>query len=51
MVGADGQLVPLGLPKTGDDLNGSIVIYGLLSISALLGMAVSVSILRRKHTG
>lgn len=51
MVGTDGQLVPLGLPKTGDDLNGSIVIYGLLSISALLGMAVSVSILRRKHTG
>ncbi len=51
MVGTDGQLVPLGLPKTGDDLNGSIVIYGLLSITALLGMAVSVSILRRKHTG
>jgi hypothetical protein len=39
-----------GLPKTGDNISGDMVIYGLLCISALLGMAASANILLRKHT-
>ena len=39
-----------GLPKTGDKQSGDIIIYGLLCISALLGMAASASILRRKYS-
>jgi len=51
MVGPNGMLVPLGgLPKTSDDVSRSVVVFGLLSISALLGMAVSVNNLRKKHS-
>ena len=51
LIGVDGQLIPLGLPKTGDDRAGGIVIYGLLCISVLLGMAACESLLRKKFTG
>lgn len=52
MVGPNGMLVPLGgLPKTSDDVSRSVVVFGLLSISALLGMAVSVNNLRKKNSG
>ncbi len=52
MVAPNGQLVPLGgLPKTGDDMFRNVAIFGLLSISALLGMAVSANNLRKKRSG
>ncbi|WP_349948746.1 DUF5979 domain-containing protein [Lacrimispora sp. BS-2] len=48
MVGSNGMLHPMGLPKTGDDMSDDIIIYGFLIISALLGLTSS-SILWRKH--
>ena len=39
-----------GLPKTGDNISGNMVIYGLLCILSFLGMAASANILRRKHS-
>ncbi len=39
-----------GLPKTGDNRSGNMVIYGLLCILSVLGMAASANILRRKHS-
>ncbi len=48
MVGSNGMLHPIGLPKTGDDISDDIIIYGFLIISALLGLTSS-SILWRKH--
>jgi len=49
MVDVDGQLIPLGLPKTGDAGSGEIAIYVLLCFSAILGLTSSIGILRRKH--
>lgn len=48
MVGSNGTLHPIGLPKTGDDISDDIIIYGFLIISALLGLTSS-GILWRKH--
>ncbi|MDR1549276.1 MAG: hypothetical protein LBT06_11915 [Hungatella sp.] len=39
-----------GLPRTGDNISGNMVIYCLLCISAFLGLTASLSVLRRKHT-
>ncbi|WP_367566462.1 SpaA isopeptide-forming pilin-related protein [Lacrimispora sp.] len=52
MVGPNGMLVPLGgLPKTGDDISRSAVIFGLLSITIIFGMVVPISVLKRKRSG
>jgi hypothetical protein len=48
IVGSNGKLHPIGLPKTGDDMSDDIIIYGFLIISALLGLTSS-GILWRKH--
>ncbi|MFT4105107.1 MAG: DUF5979 domain-containing protein [Lacrimispora sp.] len=51
MVGPNGMLVPLGgLPKTSDGGFHNAAVFGLVSISALLGMAISVNSLRKKRS-
>jgi len=51
MVGPNGMLIPLGgLPKTGDGVPCTVTIFGLLSMSAFLGIAASARYLRKKRT-
>lgn len=47
MVGINGQLVPLGLPKTGDGRPANMAVHVLFGVSILLGIFASAIILRK----
>ncbi|MFT4007324.1 MAG: DUF5979 domain-containing protein, partial [Lacrimispora sp.] len=47
MVGIDGQLVPLGLPKTGDGRPANMAVYVLFGFSILLGIFAFATILQK----